>query len=303
MEIIISVIVPTSGRLESLRRLLESLSCAKDRESIAHEVIIANNAANDAAACAVENLVSEFFRRTNDGWKHIREPIPGKCRALNKTIPSARGSIIAFLDDDEEVAGDWLRATYDFFVHYTFDAMQGPILPPPEIQNDEEFQRLYNRYRTINFYNQRSGVVEISTLKGGNMAIRKEMFSQVGFFDERIGPGQSGMSEDVEFAQRLRGSGGRIGYEPKAVVYHEVDWSRLTAKYFRLRHEQQGRSRFIYKKASFFSIIHNLMRSVITFGWYLLIRNERKKYRAKGRYYHYAAMLSEKFKVIRGIQV
>ncbi|MBI1993588.1 MAG: hypothetical protein HYS67_04085 [Deltaproteobacteria bacterium] len=40
----------------------------------------------------------------------------------------------------------------------------------------------------------------------------------------------------------------------------------------------------------------NLLRSIWTFGWFSLIGNERRKYRAKGRYYHYRAMLLEKFK-------
>jgi len=38
------------------------------------------------------------------------------------------------------------------------------------------------------------------------------------------------------------------------------------------------------------------MRAVWSLGWFFLIGNERRKYRAKGRYYHYRAMLLEKFK-------
>jgi hypothetical protein len=45
------------------------------------------------------------------------------------------------------------------------------------------------------------------------------------------------------------------------------------------------------------------MRTVWAFGWYSLMGNERKKYRAKGRYFHYRAMLAEKTKRNTGNQV
>jgi hypothetical protein len=77
----------------------------------------------------------------------------------------------------------------------------------------------------------------------------------------------------------------------------------LTEEFFRQRHEQQGRSRLIYKKQSLLSIVPNFLRSIGTFGWYSLVGNERKKYRAKGRYFHYRAMLAVKAtRLIRGRQ-
>ena len=174
--------------------------------------------------------------------------------------------------------------------------MQGPILVPPEMEQNQEFLRAQQRFRTINFVKYRSGVTELNTLTGANMAVRREVFARIGYFNEELGPGRSGISEDVEFAQRLVRSGGKIGYEPRAGVYHMVDWSRLTEEFFRQRHEQQGRSRLIYKKQSLAATIANVMRSIWTFGWYSLVGNERKKYRAKGRYFHYRAMLVEKMK-------
>jgi GT2 family glycosyltransferase len=291
----VSVIVATHDRVSSLRLLLDGLSRLNGREAIPFEVIVANNAGNDATAELVAKTAREYSA-SGVAVRVVREPLPGKCRAQNAAIREARGSILAFLDDDVKVTPQWLRAVHDFFKKGAFEVMQGAILMPPEIRNDQEFLRAYHRYRTIPFVQYNPGRREITTLTGANMGMRRELFSRVGLFDERLGPGRSGISEDVEFAQRIIRLGGRIGYEPKAAVYHEVDWSRLTEAFFRLRHEQQGRSRLIYKRNSPFSIIANLMRSIWGFGWYSLVGNERRKYRAKGRYFHYMAMLSEKFK-------
>ena len=134
------------------------------------------------------------------------------------------------------------------------------------------------------------------------MAARRGVFTEVGMFDDRLGPGGFGISEDVEFAGRVIRAGKRIGWEPSAAVYNELDPSRLCEEEFRRRHEAQGRSRLAYKGSSYFSIVPNLMRSVWTFGWYSLAGDVRKKYRAKGRYYHYKAMLAEKSRRRSGIQ-
>jgi GT2 family glycosyltransferase len=297
MEASISIIIATASRVKSLRRLLEDLTRLESVEGIDHEVIVANNAPDETLAREIEGVVLDYSRRGNFACWQVRVPLPGKCRAQNSAISETRGSALAFLDDDVEVTPQWLKAVSEFFKNYHYDVMQGPILFSEEMQRSEEFMRIYRRFRTIPFVNYGDRVMEVNTLTGGNMALRREIFPRVGFFDERLGPGRSGISEDVEFAQRILRNGGKIGYEPKARVFHEVDWSRLTEEFFRIRHEQQGRSRLIYKKQSVLSIAPNLMRSIWTYILYSLVGNERKKYRAKGRYFHYLAMLREKMKV------
>ncbi len=299
----ISIIIATSGRAEKIRRLLESLTRVSERDTIKHEIVIANNATDETAAAAVESLAREFDGREGACCWQVREPIAGKCRAQNKTIPLTQGNIIAFLDDDVEVRPEWLASVDSFFKKYPHDAMQGSVIMRPEDEKNAELQKALSKYRTVDFlnYGPHTGA-DLNTLTGGNMALRREVFAQVGMFDDRLGPGGLGISEDVEFAKRILKAGKRIGWEPKAAVYNELDPSRLNEESFRLRHELQGRSRLAYKNNSIFSIVPNLLRSVWTFGWYSVTDNERKKYRAKGRVYHYRAMLQEKMKIIAGNQ-
>jgi GT2 family glycosyltransferase len=276
---------------------LNSLSRLDGRENLEHEIIVCNNAPDDAKARSVEGLVKYYVAKEPQRWHLVREPLPGKSRALNKIIPLSRGQILGFLDDDVEVNSSWLPATCNFFSHHSFDVMQGSILIPPHMAGDEKFLTLLNRYRTICYYHKPGTEVrEIRTLNAANIAFRRELLEKTGLFDERIGPGQSGTSMDVEFGERVLRNGGRIGYEPSSIVYHEVDWNRLTEDYFRLRHERQGRSRLLYKSSSIPTIIGDLIRATCLLGLYSLLNDERKKYRAKGRYFHYRAMLAEKIR-------
>lgn len=297
MDPFLSIIIATSGRVDKLSRLLEGLSRVDGREKIQHEVVIANNSADEPTAQGVEELVNRFSAKGGSRCWQVRESVPGKCRAQNRAIGAAKGTILAFLDDDLEVSPRWLRSITDFFASYPHDIMQGSILMHEEDKNNAEIQKALYRYRTIDFidYGYPSGA-DLKTLTGGNIAVRREVFDSVGLFNDRLGPGEAGISEDVEFAQRVLKAGKRIGYEPRAAVYNEIDRGRFTEEYFRFRHELQGRSRLLYKQNSLLRIAPDLLRSLWTFAWYSLTGNERRKYRAKGRFFHYRAMLLEKTK-------
>lgn len=294
-----SIIVATFDRCVSLRRLLGGIAEHFVPTGSSYEVIVANNARDHVVAARIDEVVGDLQRAHGERFRVLREPLPGKCRAQNRAIGSARGAILAFFDDDVEVVPEWLHVADEFFNTKPYEVMQGPILVPPAMQNDQTFLLAQQRFRTINFVKYSPALVEIKTLTGANMAIRREVFERVGLFNEQLGPGRSGISEDVEFAQRVIGAGVRIGYEHRAAVYHEVDWSRLTEEFFRQRHEQQGRSRLIFKRQSLLSIVPNLLRSIWSWGWYALMGDVRKTYRAKGRYYHYLAMFQEKMKSAR----
>jgi GT2 family glycosyltransferase len=297
-----SIIIATYDRVDSLLRLLAGIRKDFGATKIEHEVIVANNARDEAIARRINDAVNAFRDGSGAEIRLVREPLAGKCRAQNAAMRAARGEIFVFFDDDVEITPEWLDVAAQFFKREPFDVMQGPILVPPELQHNKEFLQAQRRFRTINFVQYSPQLKEIKTLTGANMAVRRELLAKVGGFNEELGPGRSGISEDVEFAQRVLRSGGRIGYEHRAAVYHEVDWSRLTEEFFRLRHEQQGRSRLLYKKQSLASIVPNLLRSMWTLGWHSLFGDVREQYRAKGRFFHYRAMLVQKMKSASGNQ-
>ena len=64
---------------------------------------------------------------------------------------------------------------------------------------------------------------------GANMAFRRAVFDRVGGFDERLGAGAAGCSEDSELWYRILAGGGVCLYEPRAVVdhHHRADWRAL----------------------------------------------------------------------------
>lgn len=165
---------------------------------------------------------------------------PGKGVVLNEAIRVARGELLAFLDDDVVVVDPgWLDALESFFQNNNYPVAQEVIRIQSPDSEDPEILRLLHRYRTIPLLEFPGDVEEVSSLKNGaNMAFYRTVFDQVGNFDERLGPGASGTSDDVALARRILERKMKIGYMCQAIVYHRVDRSRLTEAYFKLIHKR-----------------------------------------------------------------
>jgi glycosyltransferase involved in cell wall biosynthesis len=282
---LISVIVPTRDRAVSLRLLLESLD-ALSPPSVPCEFVIADNGSTDETP----RLLAEWkLRGPNRTVVRVHEP--GKSRAVNAAITASRGELLAFLDDDVAVDREWLAAVWEYFATHDCAAAQGAVLWPREAYDDAELAALLERYRTIVHLDLSPDAVR-TKLTGANMAVRRHAFAVVGTFNEKLGPGAAGLSEDNELADRILRHGGWIGYMARARVVHEVDRSRLTEEYFAEYHRRQGRSRFAYKHNRIFSsILPNLAKNAFNYALFGILGDTRKQYRAKGRLYHYGEML------------
>jgi hypothetical protein len=95
-------------------------------------------------------------------------------------------------------------------------------------------------------------------------------------------------------ARRFARAGIAIGYMPEAIAYHRVDRTRLTEEYFKSIHKKQGKSRLVFKDRSVFHILFALCRMSFQYGIDSLVAKERRRYRSKGRIYHYLGMLEAK---------
>jgi GT2 family glycosyltransferase len=287
-----SIIIPTRDRHQEIISLLESIKHLDGLVRIKPEIIVSNNCSKDQTWLSLQRIAADY----PVPMRSMQAISPGKSKSLNEAIAVAKGDVLAFLDDDVVVEPTWLAALATHFGQFSHLAVQGAILIPPRDSANPEILRLIERYRTVRQVDFDVTTSETHSLNGANMAVRREVFDQVGKFDIRLGPGASGTSEDVEFAQRMRQAGIKIGYVKDAVVYHCVDRSRLTEEYFQSIHKRQGASRLLFKRQSAGRIIFDLGRVSAQYGFYSIFGGERNRYRSKGRIYHYLGMLESKRK-------
>jgi len=282
---IISVIVATRNRARSLERLLASLDAQRPPPA-PFEIVVADNGSSDETP----RLLAEW-RRAGRARSVVRVPEPGKSRAANSAIAASRGELLAFVDDDVVADRRWLVEIWDYFARNDCAAAQGAVDWPEEARADPRLRDDLEKYGTIVRVHQ-SPERPSQRLTGANMVLRRHAFNVVGGFNEKLGPGAAGASEDTELGQRILAVGGWIGYVERARVTHEVDPSRLTERHFAEHHRRLGCSRFEYKHNGLLSsILPNLAKSALQYGLYSMLRNDVRKYRAKGRLYHYSAMI------------
>jgi GT2 family glycosyltransferase len=236
-----TVIIASHKRPDSIRRLIASL--APELATGSREIIIAENGTPTPMQLSLEGAP----------LRHLHEPRSGKCRIQNRAIAEASGEILVFLDDDLVVARSYLAAVEQFFdTHREFAAMKGRILP------DEDPEKKVGQlapYMDLPIVDHGDEVLEVRGVLGANMAFRADALRQVGPFDERLGPGAAGHEEETEMSQRLRRAGFRIGYAPKALVYHEVDPSRANRERFITIARERGRCRMLHEKHSAADVI------------------------------------------------
>jgi glycosyltransferase involved in cell wall biosynthesis len=146
----------------------------------------------------------------------------GKSKALNLGLQHARGTIIAFTDDDCVVTKHWVRAIMTAAQRFRhIDGFFGSTLPYKPRKNmicpatislpvrREESNPYHLHYKTLGL--------------GNNMAIRKKVFSTIGTFTEWLGPGahpKLAGGEDSELIYRMLKNKYILSHEPEMVVYH-----------------------------------------------------------------------------------
>jgi GT2 family glycosyltransferase len=259
----VSVLVCTRARPDSLRRCLSSLTAL---DPPATEIIVVDNAPQSDETRMV---VGEFKSVT-----YCSEPATGLSRARNTGLRRATSEIVAWTDDDAIVHPSWIHAIRQVFSDFTVSGMTGLVMPAAletasQIRFERDFGGFNRGYRELNydfqFFSemQERGVPVWKIGAGANMAFRRNVFDLVGLFDERLGAGAAGCSEDSEIWYRILANHLKIRYEPRAVIWHS---HRIDREAFRRQMEQYMRGHVASLLVQFEKFHHfgNLRRLLVS---------------------------------------
>lgn len=287
----VSVIICTYNRVESLQDTLTSLKKAFSTCEKTRELIVVDNNSHDATKQAVKN----FADSSSDTVKYVFEERQGYSYARNRGIHEAKGEIIAFVDDDVFVDSHWLTNMSTCFQQYQCDAVGGRVLPfypaktPQWVKDNKVLLQgpiaMYDYGEEI--YPLRSSMSYPIT---ANIAIKKHCFERVGLFRTDLERG-----EDEEFVGRLKQHKSCIYYNGKMLAWHKVSQQRMTYRYFarwyfsagraatRMYHPIQGTPRCYWGipkpcvnavvKHSIFFMLHFLNRKKALEQWQIIFKS------------------------------
>lgn len=200
----ISLIIGTLGPASYLGRLLESIV---EQEVEVEVLVVDQNLGNH-----VERGISPFRDRLN--IRHLRSA-PGLSRARNLALRHASGRIIAFPDDDCWYPKNLISSILEI------------------LDDTQDFSGVTCRCADLDgrlaagAEDKRPGFVTKREVWGRGVSatlfIRRQLYDEIGGFDERLGLGSGTdfqSSEETDFLLRAIAAGHQIAYRPHLTVHH-----------------------------------------------------------------------------------
>jgi GT2 family glycosyltransferase len=222
-DVRVSIVVPTCGRPDELRRCLTALR--RQRTSREVEIVVVDN--RPGAGSEIPAVV-----RDCPGVVFCVEPRAGLSYARNAGVAIASGEIVVATDDDVTVPDGWLERLVAPFARPEVMAVTGPVLP---IELETRAQRRFEAYGGLGrgfqrrefdarwFRACRGAVPTWQIGATANAAFRAAIFRDpsIGPLDETLGPGTpTGVGEDTYLFYRILKAGHTIVYDPGGWVWH-----------------------------------------------------------------------------------
>ncbi|HUK35336.1 MAG TPA: glycosyltransferase family 2 protein [Vicinamibacterales bacterium] len=233
MAMRISVVIATFNRAPLLAECLRHLS--RQRFLPDDEVIVVDNGSNDDTPA----VVAEAQRAFAVPVRYLADPTPGKSHAIATGLATASGDVLAFTDDDVDVAPDWIDQVRCVMSDAGIALAGGPVAPrweaaPPQWLRaaTDAYGRLAAPLGLLN-YGSESFPLGPRTALGGNLVVRTEVVRKLGGYARHLGKlrGTLLSGEDHEFCMRVQAAGFRAVYWPELCVNHWVPAARMRARY------------------------------------------------------------------------
>ena len=284
----LSVILCTYNRSNGLIRTLKSLQSQDLPENFPWEIVVVDNNSTDDTP----EKVREFAERSELVVRYVKEKKQGLSHARNRGVVEARGKYVHFTEDDEIADKDLIREIYGTFETYKCDCVGGRIYLKLEDEMPQWLTKdLWGFLGYLNYGDNTLQMDEQRYPFGGNMTFSREVFKRIGLFNVNMGRKGDQLfgGEEVDFFRRLLSAGGKGVYQPKAIVYHIIDKSRLKKTYFRTLHYNEGMQRAlldneVYRHSlfgvpvfifpQFLRSIRNYVSTIFLDGWNKSFRKE-----------------------------
>jgi succinoglycan biosynthesis protein ExoA len=215
--VLLSIVIPTRGRLASLQKCLASIFAAELPQGT--ELLVVCNGSDPPT--------EDFLRRLSGSEPrlHLMELKQGSpAEARNAALSKVRGEVVYFLDDDVTIEPDlFSRALATFAQRPEVDVLGGPNLTPPESRTFERCvgaviaspcgsARVCDRYRStghLRATDDRSLILCNLAIRGNAIASRRPVFGS-----ELV------CNEENLLLGLLAREGRAMLHDPALIVYH-----------------------------------------------------------------------------------
>lgn len=236
---LVTAVICTFNRARYLRKAIRSLleqTMSRDQ----YEIIIVDNNSTDNTRAVAATFESELNLR------YIFEPVQGLCQARNTGLAHARGTYVAYLDDDGLVVPGWTQAIADSFrmAERSIGCVGGSIevlweIPRPDWISDP-LLCYYGDLAYEKSWKYLDGIHEY--VGGGNAAYPVALLKAMGGFDTSMGHKGSKIrySEESILHLRMIEQGHSLLYNANMRIMHHAGEEKVNYNWLKRRIFWQG---------------------------------------------------------------
>lgn len=236
-----------------------------------YEVIVVDNNSKDNT---IETLQQYKDEHPDYNFRFVTEPNQGVAYTRTRCAREAKGEIVAYLDDDSMAQPGWLQSISDFFdAHPDVYSIGGKITPYFLTPIPEWYSKYF--FGLVGNFDQGPNIKQLTGQRypcGANMAFRKKVFEEIGYFNHDLGRRAGGLvaTEEKDIYVRILRYGKKVYYLPHVAVLHAVEANKFDKQYVYRHSMGIGAGERLRLKGEPFALLLKLLEYIAKWGYAVL---------------------------------
>jgi glycosyltransferase involved in cell wall biosynthesis len=280
----ISAVLCSYNRARFIIDAVESIF-SQEYDRNLYEVIVVDNNSKDNTTELLEN-----YKRTHPGYnfRYVVEYNQGVAFTRTRCAREATGEIVAYLDDDSIAQPGWLSSIALFFDQHPDCYSTGGKITPRFLTGIPDWYSKYF-FGLVGNFDQGPRVKQLTGVRypcGANMAFRKRVFEEIGYFNTDLGRKGNGLlaTEEKDIYMRILAHHHTVYYLPHVAVIHNVESNKFDKNYVKRHSRGIGGGERLLHKGHNLALVAKLVEYIakwvyaILYGFGFLIRGQWSKF-------------------------
>lgn len=247
-EVVLTVSICTYNGADAVPEVLDHLRAQEDVEGVRWEVLVVDNNSTDGTADAVRQYQETWDRSA--ALRVVTEQQQGLAFARQRAVDEAKGEWVAFLDDDNLPAPNWIAELVSFAEeHPSAGAFGGQLIGEYEVEPPRSFGLVKGLF-AINdcketFSYSKMGTGEFAP--GAGLVVRRNAWQRhVPNKLDSTGVSEgsrASVGEDIEAQWYLHDAGWEVWHNADMIAKHKIPAERFRPEYLDRFFEGIGKSR------------------------------------------------------------